>query len=124
MSAPGAAGRRSLTLTRAAHAGRWSLTLPLTRTLADLRWTGGSLAHVGQPREHGCDEMSLMESVTKEVRNACTGFVDAGERGARGPSLPLLFAPPDNGVQIALQISFRLVPENSSRFGNTGHRVA
>jgi len=42
-----------LTLTGAAHAGRHSLTLPLPRTRADLRWPGGSLTHVGQPRKHG-----------------------------------------------------------------------
>jgi len=42
-----------LMLTGAAHAGRHSLTLPLTRTRADLRWPGGSLTHVGQPRKHG-----------------------------------------------------------------------
>ena len=53
MSAPGAAGRGSLTHTPAAHAGRGSLTLPLPPTLAGLRWTGGSFARVGQPREHG-----------------------------------------------------------------------
>ena len=40
MSAPGAAGRGSL-------------TLPLPPTLAGLRWTGGSVAHVGQARKYG-----------------------------------------------------------------------
>ena len=44
-----------LTLTIADHASRWSLplTLSLTDTLADLRWTVGPLTHVGQPRGHG-----------------------------------------------------------------------
>jgi hypothetical protein len=34
-------------------AGRWSLTLPLPHTRADLCWTGGSIAHAAQAREHG-----------------------------------------------------------------------
>ena len=45
MSAPGAAGRGSLTLTPAAHAGRRSLTLPLPPTLAGLRCLGGEVEH-------------------------------------------------------------------------------
>jgi hypothetical protein len=32
---------------------RWSLPLTRPLTLADLRWPGRPLAHVGQPREHG-----------------------------------------------------------------------
>ena len=39
---------------------RWSLTLtlPLTRTLADLLWTGRPGAHVGQAREHGAQAVN------------------------------------------------------------------
>ena len=48
-----AAGRSGSRQPPTQAAIRWSLPLPLTRTLADLRWPGGPLAHVGQPREHG-----------------------------------------------------------------------
>jgi hypothetical protein len=34
-------------------ATRWSLPLPLSHTLADLRWPGSPFADVCQPREHG-----------------------------------------------------------------------
>jgi hypothetical protein len=52
-------------------APRWSLTLPLslTRTLADLRWTGGPLTHVGQPREHGAQTVEANVITAMSVGN-------------------------------------------------------
>ena len=55
VSAPRVAGRARSRQPPTLAAFRWSLTLPLTLTLtlADLRWTGRPVAHVGQAREHG-----------------------------------------------------------------------
>jgi hypothetical protein len=47
------AGRSRSPMPPTQAAIRWSLPLTRPLTLADLRWTGGSLTHVGQPRKHG-----------------------------------------------------------------------
>jgi hypothetical protein len=48
-------------------AGRFTLTLPLPPTLAGLRWTGGSLTHVGQACQH-CAETVKQSQQSQDLR--------------------------------------------------------